>query len=126
MKITVMLLVGVLLAGLKGLTGKHPYQDSSLAVEKRVEDLIGRMTVEEKIQQLDMYRGNAVAEMDGHEAVAYSVEKVARVLGTTGIGSIHDIYPLSAETANQIQRYALEKTRLGIPVLFIEEGLHGF
>jgi beta-glucosidase len=105
---------------------KFPYQNPALPADQRVADLVSRMTVEEKIRQLDMYWGKEVAEMSGHEASAYSADKVAAEIGTHGIGSIHDFYPLSADITNQIQRYTLEKTRLGIPVLFIEEALHGY
>ncbi len=89
------------------------------------------MMVEEKIRQLDMYWGKEVADMDGpksdgHEAAAWSEQKTAASLGTGGAGSIHDLYPLTADITNSIQRYAIERTRLGIPVLFIEEGLHGY
>jgi beta-glucosidase len=107
-------------------SAKYPYQNSSLPVEKRVADLIGRMTTEEKIQQLDMYWGKEVTDMKGHDGNSYSEEKTAKILGTTSIGSVHDYYPLSSEYPNMIQKYAAEKTRLGIPVLFIEEGLHGY
>src|ERR1700743_2737412 len=105
---------------------KLPYKNAALPVEKRVADLVIRMTLEEKIEQLDMYWGREITDMTGHEATAYSEGKKARVLGRTGVGSVHDLYPISADIANQIQKYALEKTRLGIPVLFIEEGLHGY
>jgi beta-glucosidase len=104
----------------------YPYQNPNLPVEQRVADLIGRMTTEEKIRQLDMYWGREAADMDGHDAESYSETKAAETIGTTGIGSIHDFYPKSAEIANKIQKYAIEKTRLGIPVMFIEEGLHGY
>jgi beta-glucosidase len=104
---------------------KYPYLDASLPVEKRVADLLSRMTTAEKIRQLDMYSGHEVANMKGHEAESYSDS--ARIsIGTEGIGSVHDLYPLTADISNQIQRYAVEHTRLGIPVLFIEEGLHGY
>jgi beta-glucosidase len=108
-----------------------PYKDPHLGVDRRVEDLLARMTVEEKIRQLDMYWGKEVADMDGpnsdgHEAAAWDPQKTAASLGAGGAGSIHDLYPLSAGITNSIQRYAIEKTRLGIPVLFIEEGLHGY
>jgi beta-glucosidase len=104
---------------------KLPYKDAKLPVEKRVADLLSRMTTVEKIRQLDMYWGHEVANMKGHEAE--SVSDSAKInIGTQGIGSVHDLYPLTAAVTNQIQRYALEKTRLGIPVLFIEEGLHGY
>jgi len=113
-----------------------PYKNPALPVERRVEDLISRMTVREKIRQLDMYWGNQVARMtgakggehtaEGHESEDWDEVKTKAALGTEGAGSVHDLYPLSATTANKIQRYAIEKTRLGIPVLFIEEGLHGY
>ena len=105
---------------------QYVYQDANAPIDKRVEDLLGRMTTDEKIKQLDMYWGKEVANMDGHDASSFSEEKTMAVMGTTGIGSVHDLYPLKVETANQIQRYAVERTRLGIPVLFIEEGLHGY
>ena len=104
---------------------KLPYKNAALPVEKRVADLLSRMTTAEKIRQLDMYWGHEVANMKGHEAE--SISDSAKIsIGTQGIGSVHDLYPLTATITNQIQRYALEKTRLGIPVLFIEEGLHGY
>ncbi|HEY4334700.1 MAG TPA: glycoside hydrolase family 3 N-terminal domain-containing protein, partial [Puia sp.] len=103
-----------------------PYQQAALPVDQRVADLLGRMTVEEKIRQLDMYWGREVANMSGHEAGSYNEEKLRQMIGDHGIGSVHDLYPIDAGIANNIQRYAMEKTRLGIPVLFIEEGLHGY
>src|ERR1700744_738563 len=102
-----------------------PYKNASLPIEKRVTDLLGRMTTAEKIRQLDMYWGHEVANMQGHEAASMS-DSAKINIGTEGVGSVHDLYPLTATITNQIQRYALEKTRLGIPVLFIEEGLHGY
>jgi beta-glucosidase len=104
----------------------YPYKDAHLPVDKRVADLLSRMTLEEKIRQLDMYWGKEVANMGGHEAESWSEGKVIGSLGKLGIGSVHDLYPIRPEIANQIQRYAIERTRLGIPVLFIEEGLHGY
>src|SRR5258706_8384433 len=105
---------------------KYPYQNPALPVEQRVNDLMSRMTVDEKIMQLDMFWGKEITDMKGHEANSFSEEKTKQVIGTTGIGSVHDLYPLNSEIVNSIQKYALEKTRLGIPVLFIEEGLHGY
>jgi beta-glucosidase len=104
----------------------YPYKNAKLSVEQRVADLIGRMTLKEKILQLDMFSGKDVYGFKGHEATEYSEEITARMIGNTGIGSIHDLYPVNADIANKIQKYAIEKTRLGIPVLFIEEGLHGY
>ena len=105
---------------------EYPYKDPAQPVEKRVADLVSRMTLEEKIRQLDMYWGKEVANMKGHDASSYAEEKIKNTIATTGIGSVHDFYPLDPGITNRIQKYALEKTRLGIPVLFIEEGLHGY
>ncbi len=110
----------------KEASQNYPYRDISMPVDQRVADLLARMSTDEKIAQLDMYWGKEVANMEKHDAVSYSEEKVSAMLGQTGVGSIHDFYPIDPETCNQIQKYALEKTRLGIPVLFIEEGLHGY
>jgi len=106
--------------------GTPLYKNAEAPVEERVNDLLSRMNIDEKINQLDMYWGKEVANMGKHEAASYSEEKVSEMLGKTGVGSIHDFYPLDPEIGNQIQKYALEKTRLGIPVMFIEEGLHGY
>ena len=103
-----------------------PYKDPQLSIDLRVKDLLSRMTIGEKIRQLDMYWGKEVAHMQGHESDAWDEQKTAAMLGNSGAGSIHDLYPLTAAVANDIQHYVMEKTRLGIPVLFIEEGLHGY
>jgi beta-glucosidase len=105
---------------------RYPFQNPHLSIGKRVNDLISRMTVTEKIKQLDMYHGYEVAHMQGHNANTYSAQKTAQALDSTGVGSVHDFYPLRPSIANEIQRYAITHTRLGIPVLFIEEGLHGY
>ena len=107
-------------------SGKHPYQNPNIPVEARINDLIGRMTTMGKIKQLDMYSGKDVANMGGHEAASFSEEKAQNMISNTGVGSVHDYYPLNAAIANRLQKYAIEKTRLGIPILFIEEGLHGY
>ena len=59
-----------------------PYKDPHLSVDRRVEDLLARMNVDEKIRQLDMYWGKEVADMSGHEASAWSEQKTAASLGT--------------------------------------------
>jgi beta-glucosidase len=104
----------------------YPYKNAKLPVEQRIADLLSRMTLREKIAQLDMFSGKDVYGFKGHEATEYNEEITAKMIGETGIGSIHDLYPVTADIANNIQKYAMEKTRLGIPVLFIEEGLHGY
>jgi beta-glucosidase len=108
-----------------------PYRQSNLPIEDRVRDLIARMTVEEKARQLDMYAGvpDLVDEaLDKTHAAAnakFQTHNAERLFGGLGVGSIHDLYP-SAELSNEIQRWTIAHSRLGIPAIFIEEGLHGY
>lgn len=103
------------------------YKNKSLSVDDRVRDLISRMTIEEKIKQLDMYRGWDISPMgESHEAFKYDESMIAKTLGNFSVGSIHDFYPKYASINNKVQQYVMENSRLGIPVMFIEEGLHGY
>lgn len=106
---------------------QFPYQQKNLSTQQRVKDLVSRMTTMEKIRQLDMYRGWSICSMgENHEATTFDPDSVRKVFKEGSIGSVHDFYPVSATLANQVQHYAIQNTRLGIPVLFIEEGLHGY
>lgn len=107
------------------------YKDSSAPVEERVEDLLSRMTLEEKAAQMDMIRGVELAERV-HEAHFCAVDpdsdfqwdKVDEEIGTKGIGFVHDVYSVP-KVLNKLQHYMVEKTRLGIPCIFTGEALHG-
>ncbi|WP_254062356.1 glycoside hydrolase family 3 N-terminal domain-containing protein [Acidobacterium sp. S8] len=107
------------------------YRQSNAPIEKRLDDLIGRMTLEEKVRQLDLYAG-AKDIVDKHtddtHASADAVflpAKAQSVWGNLGVGGIHDLYP-TPEQANAAQKWVIEHNRLGIPAMFIEEGLHGY
>jgi beta-glucosidase len=108
-----------------------PYKQTTLPIEDRVRDLVKRMSVEEKARQLDMYAGvpdlvdKAVDKTHATEDAKFQTRTAERLFGTLGVGSIHDLYP-SAELSNEIQRWTIEHSRLGIPAIFIEEGLHGY
>ena len=106
------------------------YRRSDLPIDVRVQDLLSRMTVEEKARQLDMYMGSSLVDkMQSETTIAddgkFDPAKAEALLGDAGAGSIHDLYPRTSETANIIQTWFREHSRLGIPALFIEEGLHG-
>jgi beta-glucosidase len=107
------------------------YKQPDVPIERRVEDLLSRMTMKEKVRQLDLYSG-ATSLMDEHtdgtHAAAtahFQPDKGQRLWGNLGVGAIHDLNP-TPQQANTIQKWVIEHNRLGIPVLFIEEGLHGF
>jgi beta-glucosidase len=108
-----------------------PYRQSNLPIEDRVRDLVKRMTVEEKARQLDMYAGipdfvdKALDKTHAAPDAKFQTRNAERLWATLGVGSVHDLYP-SAELSNEIQHWTIEHSRLGIPAIFIEEGLHGY
>jgi len=102
-----------------------PYKNPKLPVEKRVKDLLKRMTLDEKVAQL-MGLWNGGVE-DFKDEVFRDKEKMKEIFGK-GCHSIHPAPFAIKETVslrNKIQQYLLENTRLGIPALFVDEGQHG-
>jgi beta-glucosidase len=106
-------------------SAKMPYRDPSLSVKKRVEDLLGRMTIEEKCAQL-MGLWNGGVE-DFKPEIFSDPAKMKEVFGK-GCHSVHPAPFGIKETVkmrNAIQKYLVEETRLGIPAIFVDEGQHG-
>jgi beta-glucosidase len=107
------------------------YKQSQVPIEARIDDLVGRMTLAEKVRQLDLYSG-ATALVDAHSdgthatlTAAFVPAKAEALFGSLGVGGIHDLNPTPAQ-ANAIQQWVIAHSRLGIPALFIEEALHGY
>ncbi|HSU28428.1 MAG TPA: glycoside hydrolase family 3 N-terminal domain-containing protein [Chitinophagaceae bacterium] len=110
------LLLLLLLIGFSVFTVAQPlYKDRSQPIEKRVQDLLGRMTAEEKFWQLFMIPG----DLDHADSTQYKNGLFGFQVRTTG--SAVEL----ATKINSIQKYFLEKTRLGIPIIPFEEALHG-
>jgi beta-glucosidase len=111
--------------------GNALYHQAGAPIEERIDDLMRRMTLAEKVRQLDMYAGAndlVSRHRDDTHATADAVflpAKAEQIWGNLGVGSIHDLNP-TPEQYNSIQKWVIAHTRLGIPALFIEEGLHGF
>lgn len=107
------------------------YRDANAPIEERVDDLLDRMTLPERVRQLDMYAGatsimSRYTDKTHAAANASFVPAKAQALwGDLGVGSIHDQNP-TPQQSNAIQKWVISHNRLGIPALFIEEGLHGF
>ena len=93
------------------------YKDAKAPTEKRVEDLLLRMTMEEKVLQLSQYVAgrNTNANNIGEEVKNIPAE----------IGALL-YYSTSPHLRNNIQKKAMEESRLGIPVLFGHDVIHGF
>jgi len=118
---------------------KYPYQDANQPVDKRVKDLLSRMTLEEKVGQLvclmgwDSYirNGNKVGvsdkfryEIDSlHVGMYWAVFRADPWAQKTLDNGLNPA--LAAEAANAMQRYAIEHSRLGIPIFLAEEAPHG-
>ncbi|MGI9642824.1 MAG: glycoside hydrolase family 3 N-terminal domain-containing protein [Acidimicrobiia bacterium] len=103
------------------------YLDTSLPVEERVDDLLRRMTLDEKLAQIG---SRYVFELLVDDSL--SPERSAALLGD-GVGHISRIGGASAldpgsvaRVANEIQRFLKEETRLGIPALVHEECIAGY
>ena len=152
------ILIGCLLFGasLCFAAQQVPYKDKTLPVEVRVNDLLQRMTLEEKVGQTLCLLGwdsyvihQRVQEakfkaqgskFKGKSAVTVS-EKFMREVDSLHVGAYWGVYradpwtrktlangltpELAAQAGNAMQRYALEKTRLGIPIFLAEEAPHG-
>ena len=102
-----------------------PYQDAKLPIEERIDDLLGRMTLREKILQTDQYfSGDFTTQDENGQVTAMDLDRLDKLLQGYSAGSVQ-LRGMDAAQANTVQRYAIEKTRLGIPFLFSEEALHG-
>jgi beta-glucosidase len=107
--------------------GGEPYRDASLSIEVRVADLLARMELDEKLAQLGgawitaLLDDGAFSTERAGEVAPHGIGEVTRISGATGLRPLQ-----SAALVNELQRYFIEETRLGIPALVHEEGLGGF
>ncbi len=108
-----------------------PYKNTNLPIETRVKDLLERMTPEEKFWQMFMIPGELKS---GDENKYYHGIFGLQVSATSGNGDAAGQmlkYNASenalalAKKINKIQRYFIEKSRLGIPIIPFDEALHG-
>ncbi len=106
------------------------YKNPNLPIEERVDDLLPRMTLEEKFWQLFMIPGDL---SDGKERYQHGIfgfqvatkgqsgNEVEQLLDYSGEGTAKE----TAELINNIQKCFVEETRLGIPIIAFDEALHG-
>jgi beta-glucosidase len=104
-----------------------PGPNGSAGAASRVADLLGHMTLEEKVAQLGGTWVTALVREDrfdpalARERLAHGTGHVTRIGGSTGLRPGE-----SAALANAIQRFLVEETRLGIPAIVHEESVAGF
>ncbi|NCT77137.1 MAG: beta-glucosidase [Chitinophagaceae bacterium] len=107
-----------------------PYKNPQLPIETRVQDLLKRMTPEEKFWQLFMIPGDLGANPDKyqHGIFGFQVNTTQQQSGVAAQMLQYEAGASARETLdkiNAIQRYFVEKTRLGIPIIAFDESLHG-
>lgn len=121
-------------------TAQPKYKNPKLGVEERIQDLLSRMTVEEKVGQLLCPLGWEMYDKKSENEVTYS-QKFAQTVKDKNIGMLWATFradpwtqktletgltpTLAAEVANSLQKYVIENTRLGIPIFLAEECPHG-
>jgi len=143
MKTAAIALSGLLSAAV-GAEAQEVDGRSASQIDARVVDLLGRMTLEEKVaQMISLWEDkNDLLDEQGRfvpararELIPHGIGQVARpsdnfgrtLPGVDPTGAIPSRTPReTAELVNAIQRYLVEETRLGIPAMMHEEGLHGF
>lgn len=112
----------------------QPYKNAKLATEQRLQDLLGRMTLEEKVAQMQCLwlqkknvlddKGN-VDPKKAKEVLKNGIGQIARPSEVVGSITKSRSPKETALFTNQFQKFIIENTRLGIPILFHEESLHG-
>jgi len=107
-----------------------PYKNPSLPIDERLKDLLTRMTPEEKFWQLFMIPG----DLDGADSLQYkngifgfqvSAASKNHAGGQMLNYSTTENALVLAKKINAIQKYFVEHTRLGIPIIAFDEALHG-
>ncbi|NDV79183.1 glycoside hydrolase family 3 N-terminal domain-containing protein [Dysgonomonas sp. 511] len=93
------------------------YKDANRPVEERVNDLLKRMTLEEKVMQLNQY---TLGRNDNVNNVGEAVKNIPAELGSV----IYFSY--DPKLRNEVQRKAMEESRLGIPLIYGYDVIHGF
>jgi len=109
------------------------YKNPDVPIDQRVEDLLSRMTLEEKVGQINMPITGPIRKVAGSEEKGMEQFIMGSLVKGMGPGGgffayargIDEGAEQKAKMINGWQKMAIEKSRLGIPLLFIEEGTHG-
>jgi beta-glucosidase len=121
--------------------GKYPYQDPNLTIRQRVSDLVGRLSLSEKVGQVNqhLYGWDCYEVQNGQAELTETFKE--HVQWGQGLGALYGLFRAdpwskvdykngisakeSWKVANQIQKYVIDNSRWGIPALIVEECPHG-
>ena len=122
------------------MTDDLPYRNPELPASQRIADLLGRMTLEEKVGQMMQFTSSTITSIDRrklmlgpdriHEAVTIDESRLYSLLDKYKIGSILNTFgdfaqsrEYTAELVSKIQKASMEK--IGIPCLYGMDMIHG-
>ena len=118
MKKVTLLLSLITLTLFSGYKAENPlYKDAKQPIEKRIEDLLSRMTLEEKVMQLNQF---TLGRNDNANNMADPVNDIPAQVGSL------IYFGSNADLRNKVQKKAMEQSRLGIPIIFGYDVIHGF
>lgn len=112
----------LMMAGAPAQQSEPDYRNPGLPIQQRVADLLPRMTLEEKVDQIAGGRSRLLRDT-GPQSLSPQVSQTLRQMYSVD----SRVSPRDAAVArNAIQKFLMEHTRLGIPALFQGEALHGY
>ncbi len=106
---------------------KHKYLNTALPISTRLHDLLEQMTIEEKLAQLtsfwfnDLLENQKLSTFKMHDLLKYGIGQISRVGGSSALSPTG-----VAHAGNDIQRFLINETRLGIPAILHEECCSGY
>jgi beta-glucosidase len=104
------------------------YKDASLSIDERVEALLPKLSIEEKVAQMRIFHANIGTKPDENGNLKLSKRVIEKLkLGIAGVKNPGEhIDPVAAaKLNNELQKYIIENNRWGIPALFVTESYNG-
>jgi len=104
------------------------YKDASLSIDERVEALLPKLSLEEKVAQMRIFHANIGTKPDENGNLKLSKKVIEKLkLGIAGIKNPgeHIDAVAAAKMNNELQKYIIENNRWGIPALFVTESYNG-
>ena len=124
---TIMFLISMSVTAEKNVI---PYKNPNLTIEQRVNDLLKRMTLEEKFWQMFMIPGDLSNKKESYKNGIFGFQVASSAKEANIAEQLMEYGPSGSARemttkVNEIQRYFVEETRLGIPIIPFNEALHG-